>query len=398
MYQTVALNESGPFPLLSMTRGAWYYVQIVYAYICFLTGNLLFIRMAVKTVGPYRKQAVALAVISLMPWVADLAYQSGLSPFGVDLAPFGFAIAGPGMAWGVFRLRLFDFVPIARDTIFESMRDPVVVFDNEGRLADFNRIASAIFDTLDKEAIGVSAMHILSGYPELMDNLDAEYPENQDVQIRYQDESHVFELSIIPLISKLRRPIGKILILHEVTEQRELTEQLRALATLDGLTGVYNHRHLMALCQKELDRARRHGRPVTLLLADLDYFKQINDTHGHQAGDEVLREVAAVFQTNLRSSDILGRYGGEEFAVLLPETPPEFGLELADRIRADLASRTIRYGDTDITITASFGVSGGHFDDSNPGTLTELFQQADNMLYKAKDSGRNRVVRANDDK
>lgn len=394
VYKTVTLNESGPFPLLNMTRGAWYYVQVVYTYVCFLAGNFLFIGMAYKAVGTYRKQAMALAAISLLPWVADIGYQSGLSPYGVDLAPFGFAIAGPSLAWGIFRLRIFDFVPIARDTIFESMHDPVVVFDNAGRLADYNHIAASMFPILDKRSLGSEAKQVLASHPDLLKCMRDNSTEKRDIQIRYRNETRIFESSSVPMTSKMGRPVGKILMLHEVTEQRELTEQLRTLATLDGLTGIYNHRHLMALCQKELDRARRHGRPVTLLLADLDHFKEVNDMHGHQAGDEVLREAAAVFQKNLRSSDILGRYGGEEFAVLLPETLPQCGKDLANRIRRELAELSIRHEGQDIAITASFGVTGSRLENGNSDTLASLFQRADKMLYKAKNTGRNVVIQA----
>jgi len=399
VYKAVALNESGPFPVLSITRGMWYYINTVYAYSCLIAGNICFVAMAIKTIGPYRKQAVTLVAVSLLPWVADIIYQRGLSPWGMDLAPFAFAIVGPVLAWGIFYLRIFDFVPIARDTIFDFMDDPVIVFDTVDRLVDYNQAAGSIFEALDKRAIGIGAEIVFDGHPGLMKGLTGDISGSQDIRIRNRGTAHVFELSTMPVVSKMRREVGRIVVLHDVTEQRELMARLQDMATRDGLTCMFNHRYLMELSEKELERAKRHGRPLTFMLADIDFFKQVNDTYGHLAGDEVLRKVAEVFQRNIRSTDILGRYGGEEFGLILPETLPEDGKALADRIRDDLESVSIQSGGQNISVTASFGVSGCRIDSDNPDTLVSLFKRVDRMLYKAKKQGRNMVVLAegNDD-
>lgn len=394
VYKAVALNESGPFPVLNITRGMWYYINTVYAYSCLIVGNFCFLAMAIKTIGPYRKQAVTLVSVSLMPWVADVIYQQGLSPYGMDLAPFAFAIVGPVLAWGIFYLRIFDFVPIARDTIFDFMDDPVIVFDTADRLVDFNQAAASLFNALDRRSIGIDARSVFDGFPGLWKNINSDSSDVCEIRLRNRGTVHVFELSTMPVVSKMRRTVGRIVMLHDVTEQRELMDQLQELATRDGLTGVFNHRYLMDLSEKELERARRHDRPLTLMLADIDFFKQVNDTYGHLAGDEVLRKVAEVFKRNLRSTDILGRYGGEEFGLLLPETLPEDGKTLADRIRDDLESLRIRSGDQEITVTASFGVAGCRLHGDNPDTLVSFFKRVDEMLYKAKNRGRNLVVLA----
>jgi diguanylate cyclase (GGDEF)-like protein len=396
VYKAVALNESGPFPVLSITRGIWYYVNTTFAYCCLLAGNFSFLIMAIRMVGPYRKQAVTLGAISLVPWIGDMIYQRGLSPYGLDVAPFAFALVGPMLAWGLFHLRIFDFVPIARDVIFDFMHDPVIVFDNADRLVDYNRAAVAMLGSLDRRSIGIHAEQVFEGYPALLESLDAGFSDNRDIHLEYRGSEYVYELSTMPIVANVQRPMGRIVMLHDVTEQRGLVRRLHDMATRDGLTGAFTHRYFMDLAQREMDRAGRHGRPLTFMLADIDLFKQVNDKYGHLAGDEVLRKVAAIIRKNLRSSDVFGRYGGEEFGLVLPETLPEDGKALADRIRGDLAELSIPFGEQDITVTVtvSFGVSGCHFEDGASESLVSLFQRADKMLYKAKRGGRNRVVLA----
>jgi diguanylate cyclase (GGDEF)-like protein len=168
---------------------------------------------------------------------------------------------------------------------------------------------------------------------------------------------------------------------------------LDRLASLDGLTNVLNRRRFMELASVELDRARRHGRPVGLVLMDLDHFKSINDTRGHAAGDAALVALADVCRRELRTSDLLGRIGGEEFVVLLLETALPEALDAAERLRARIASAQVVYDGAAFGMTASLGVSSWPPEDS----LDALLHQADQAMYQAKTGGRDRVVAARGD-
>ena len=174
----------------------------------------------------------------------------------------------------------------------------------------------------------------------------------------------------------------------DVTAQRQAHEDLREQATHDPLTGVFNRRHVEDVLRQELDRAQRHQRPLSVAMVDADHFKAINDTHGHQTGDEVLRAISDRCQKTLRSHDVFGRYGGEEFVVVFPETDLEEAGAVAERLRAAVADRPIQVGDHALGVTVSIGVAAfapGH-------DLEKLFQRADSALYAAKQAGRN-VVR-----
>jgi diguanylate cyclase (GGDEF)-like protein len=173
----------------------------------------------------------------------------------------------------------------------------------------------------------------------------------------------------------------------------ELFGGMQRMAERDALTGLANRRRLLAFGQEESRRARRFGHPLAALMLDLDRFKQVNDRHGHGAGDDVLREVARRIQANVREIDLPARYGGEEFAVLLPETGLEMAREAAERIRLAVAGAPIPTRAGPLPVTLSAGVAAIERDGAS-GSLTSLLEAADAALYAAKAAGRNRVATA----
>ncbi|MDR2604609.1 MAG: GGDEF domain-containing protein [Desulfovibrio sp.] len=168
---------------------------------------------------------------------------------------------------------------------------------------------------------------------------------------------------------------------------------MRMRAEYDALTGIHNRRHFEELLDDEIQRLSRHGRPLSVLMADVDHFKRINDTWGHRTGDAVLREVAALLTGGIRSTDCCARYGGEEFVILLPYTDPDEAASLAERIRIRTAEHVFTAeGGVPLRLTVSFGVSGVGPADAL--SREELLSAADGALYAAKRQGRNRTCRA----
>jgi two-component system, cell cycle response regulator len=170
----------------------------------------------------------------------------------------------------------------------------------------------------------------------------------------------------------------------------EANRQLRLLSITDGLTGLYNHRHVHELLQEEHERCKRNGDPLAVAMLDLDRFKQLNDTHGHQTGDVVLADTARILREGAREVDMIGRYGGEEFIVILPEATEAAAVHFAERVREAVERHVFRSGDKEIRMTVSGGVASA----SAPDLLQpdELIRRADMALYEAKNGGRNRVV------
>ncbi len=168
-------------------------------------------------------------------------------------------------------------------------------------------------------------------------------------------------------------------------------QRLEELSRTDALTNVPNRRNLMEEASREFSRAGRSGQGMGLVMLDLDHFKMINDKYGHQGGDAVLREIAARLRDSLRGHDQIGRYGGEEFALVLPDTSPDGAKLTAERCRRLVSNTPVEFEGQQILVTASFGVS--HFGEGYPKqhTLEALFGRADEALYVAKEAGRDRV-------
>jgi diguanylate cyclase len=173
-------------------------------------------------------------------------------------------------------------------------------------------------------------------------------------------------------------------------ELQEKQRELERLTRNDGLTGLFNRNTFVELTQKELDRAQRQGTSTTILLMDLDFFKRVNDTWGHPAGDAVLKHVATITTSTVRSTDLVGRLGGEEFIVLLPGTSVEAAYKLAEKLRATLQANPARSDGVTIPITVSIGLAGTTAEQNL--NFDTLYRDADKALYIAKQQGRNRVI------
>ncbi|MBW4623016.1 MAG: diguanylate cyclase [Cyanosarcina radialis HA8281-LM2] len=201
------------------------------------------------------------------------------------------------------------------------------------------------------------------------------------------DLSHRIELTTADEIEQLAIAFNSM---AQKLEQSQT--DLRNLAILDGLTGVYNRREFNLQLRAELERSERYQHPCSLIMMDIDYFKKLNDTHGHQAGDEALRVVATLLKQEVRPTDRVARYGGEEFAVILPETTGEQALGVAQRLRETIAIASIPISEgMIIKVTVSMGVATFPTDATSEEALLSL---ADRSLYSAKKSGRNRVVKS----
>jgi diguanylate cyclase (GGDEF)-like protein/PAS domain S-box-containing protein len=185
---------------------------------------------------------------------------------------------------------------------------------------------------------------------------------------------------------------GKSLLMssiHDITERKQLEDKLKELATVDSLTGLNNRRHFMELSGLLFETAKRYGSHFAVVMLDIDHFKAINDFWGHEAGDLVLKNLSQIAQTSFRSTDVLGRVGGDEFAVVMPETDHVATMSAMERFRDAVDSAVITYEGTPLSITVSCGVA--QFVSENF-TLDGLLKKADMALYKAKRDGRNRVV------
>jgi diguanylate cyclase (GGDEF)-like protein len=177
---------------------------------------------------------------------------------------------------------------------------------------------------------------------------------------------------------------------HEIEERKRLEAALNDLAIADPLTGLYNRRHFFNLAEMQLEQATRYERTLSVMVLDIDHFKQINDTYGHAVGDRVIKHLAGNIEPTIRRADVTARFGGDEFVILMPETDSSQAVHLAERLQHQVAEKTISAKQSSFHLTLSIGVasSSAH---NHVASIDVLLEMADHALYQAKESGGNRV-------
>jgi diguanylate cyclase (GGDEF)-like protein/PAS domain S-box-containing protein len=281
-------------------------------------------------------------------------------------------------------------------TSVEQSPAAMVITDPEGVIQYVNPRFEMMSGYSSEEVQGKKPRIFKSGktgnevYAELWQTvLDGRSWEGEFENMRKDGRSYFVSAKITPLLDGAGK-IEKLLAIQEdVTEKKRLLEDLKRLAQHDGLTGCLNRNHFMHSLSAECARARRYQQPFSVLLFDLDHFKQVNDHHGHHAGDLVLREFVKEVNANLRENDLLGRLGGEEFGARLAQTKRADALLLAERLRLATEKLEVLVDETTIRFTVSIGVAEWQESDSD---AEDLLKRSDRALYDAKQSGRNRVA------
>ena len=380
----------GP-PYNDIEVGPTYVVMGAFILLCFICSHLLLLSRWKDTDRAYRPQLAALLAAHFIPMATSFLYLIGATPAGIDPVPMVCGATSLLMWWTVESNRLLTIIPIAKETIFHSIGDGVLVLDREGRLVEFNDSCRNLFPALDQSLFGQpleSVWKMMFGPASAPFTPGTEY-EEREVQTG-EPEERIFRVRISPLKQRGRRELrGTVMIITDITEFKRMQRKLEHLANHDELTRILNRRAFLEHCEKGYARSRKERTAFTAVLFDIDHFKRINDTYGHQAGDRVLVHVARVCQSFLSDDMLFARYGGEEFVLGLYGRTAEEGRQLAERLRENIATHPAMLENEAIRVTSSFGVaqSSGRRDES----LQKLLHFADEALYEAKRSGRNRV-------
>jgi diguanylate cyclase (GGDEF)-like protein len=208
------------------------------------------------------------------------------------------------------------------------------------------------------------------------------------VEFTTMDEGErYFRASISPVRAENKALMVKIILIREITDSVKLMKELEKAAYIDALTGLYNRKHFIELANNEIERALRQNQSVYTAMLDLDFFKNVNDSHGHAAGDLVLKNTAGIIRQTIRAYDLLGRYGGEEFVLLITNLDAQEAFNLMERIRENMEGTITKYEDIEIKITCSIGLA--KYDKTD--TLESSIKKSDEAMYIAKQSGRNMV-------
>ncbi len=225
IWSTIALDSSGSFSMLDLSYGPWFWVHIAYSYLLLSLGTLLLIQTLIRAPRLYRGQAAALLSGALAPWVGNALYITELSP--LDLTPLAFTLTGLAAIWGLFRFRLLDVVPVARDAVIEGMSDGVIVLDAQNRIVDLNPAAQAIIGRPAAEVIGQAAAQILSAWPDLIERYRDVTEARAEIVLGEGEAQRYYDLRISPLYNRRGYRAGRLVVLRDIAERKQAEEALQ---------------------------------------------------------------------------------------------------------------------------------------------------------------------------
>jgi diguanylate cyclase (GGDEF)-like protein len=290
----------------------------------------------------------------------------------------------------LFKYELFELLPFAYYSVFEAADYPIMILNNSLCLVRANSMAQSVFGEMIGGRSYLPLNEVFGSYP----NLESELIENEErlLIVQVHQETQYFTARLSSLVSQnnsTNGSFGYLLMFSNETSHINQVQNLEIAASVDPLTGSYNRRYFYGIAELTLDRAKREGAPLAIIMMDIDHFKETNDKYGHQAGDYVLQSLTAIIKEQLRNGDVLARYGGEEFVVLLPLTKPSSAGSIAERICSAIRGTEFTFYGQTIDLTISAGIGGAeHLASSN---INDYIALADNALYQAKEAGRNRV-------
>jgi diguanylate cyclase (GGDEF)-like protein len=388
----------GPFYLL---------LALFYAYGLILAGTVLLVHAFWNARGVYRNQYGLLLLAAVVALGPSLLSEAGLTPWpNLDLAPLGLAISGPLLAYALFYYRLLDLVPIARTLLVDIMQDAVIVLDQQQRVIDINQAALKLTQWTGRSPVGQAAQLVFGVWPTLMARLADPVEASAQIEL---DAAHTLQMSITPLHDQAGAARGRLIMLRDVSALKQAEQDLQSAnaqlrsnlaqietvhvelqeqALRDALTGLYNRRFLEEILPREIARASRDVQPLSVIFVDLDHFKGVNDTHGHAAGDQVLRIIGQFLVEAARASDVVCRYGGEEIVIVCPGMTLAAAVQRVEAWRQSIARMATEVNGTEISVTLSAGIA--EFP-THGQSMVSIVQAADKALYAAKAAGRNCV-------
>jgi diguanylate cyclase (GGDEF)-like protein/PAS domain S-box-containing protein len=409
---------TGSTEVMVYSHGPWFWVLIIFTYMLLALSIMMLALAAVRLWKFSKQQSLTLLLSIPLPIFANMLYVFFPDQFqGVDLTPVGFAFTGIILTIGIYNFYFLDLTPFARETLMEFLPEAIIVVDSHNIVLDINSAATKMLGKSQKLLIGDNIQPFLTRwlssqqdnsaggqYQVIIDQGSGEDHDNEGIEV----SKKIFDLCITPFKYKGSYS-GHILIFTDITERianedllfetneklnaqlveiHILKDQIEELAVRDALTGLYNRRFLNETLSREFSRAGREHYTICIAMIDVDHFKMYNDTFGHQAGDEVLVTLAKHLVENLREGDVVVRFGGEEFIVLMPFVTIETAENRINGLRASFSK--VRHRIDDLKgVTFSAGIASFPHHGS---TFDEVLRAADQALYHAKQAGRNQVV------
>lgn len=388
LWADIQLNRSNGFAGLSIDYGFWFRVQTFYAYALIPAGTLL-LAYELSSSPRHRRALIAVILAPLTVAALNLTHLLGFNPVSFfDPTPLGFAIGVTLLTRGVLHSGLLELSPALHRQVIGQLADGVLIIDDTGRIVDANQAARDLLGPVDSAFLGQPLARYLSSasVSELID-ADAGSLEVTLGPRTYHIRASRLQTAPAQTTAVVFRDITERL--EAERELRQVKQEMEQLAYTDSLTGLPNRRAFMQRLREECARVRRHQSELSVILLDLDLFKDVNDTYGHDVGDRVLAHLARSIAASTRDCDTAARLGGEEFALLLPGSSLAGTRQVAERLRRTIAELRVPCGPgSACSVTTSIGIAAVTADSAD---WQDLLKRADLALYQAKAAGRNRV-------
>lgn len=355
----------------------------------------LLVHLLVQPHPMYRSQTVLIIVGTMIPLVVNILYLFGITPVAhLNYSTATLSITGVMTGYALFKYRYLELYPLARDVIFEQMQDAVLVVNARGTIIDANRTAKRLMAE-PRELVGLEYRNLdalqnsLSVLGAMFEGTLARTGTPQEIRGR------LFDISSSIVNDKRGQRRCTFCILHDVTEREELHKRIEELGRRDPLTGVYNRGKLISSIDEKYHEAHAAKMPLSMAMLDIDSFKVINDTYGHEGGDRALEILAKILFRCVQPTDIIGRYGGDEFVIVSPAADESSIVSLAEQIREQVCSRVIITKAGSFSMQASIGIKTFRFegDPVFDDPATKLLSEVDAALYAAKRAGKNRIAK-----
>jgi diguanylate cyclase (GGDEF)-like protein/PAS domain S-box-containing protein len=405
VWSSYSLGKIGSNSII-YNHGPAFWVGIIYIYILVAFSTTLLILSSVKSQKVYRIQNLIFILASITPWMTSVLYITDLNPFpGLDITSLGFFFTGILMLIGIRQVNLLDYIPIAHELLFENINDGVLVFNENKKVVDMNPGAEKLMGMNFTELI-TNDNPTATKYWDLYDDHFSRTDNCRFEILSPYNNRTWLNINISPLKNRRGSFLGWVAIMEDITlrketekelhrinqrlasqldENRQLEKQLREQANRDAMTGVYNRACLKESLANEILYAEQQKQPLSILMIDVDYFKKINDTYGHKAGDDVLITLGKLLLSQTRDSDFVSRFGGDEFVLFLPNMNHEAAFQRAESWRQACKKIIIPGLADDIGFNISIGIA---VYPNNARTMDALLSEADRALYQAKQSGR----------
>ncbi len=408
MRQAISLDMSGPFSTISKAYGPWFWIHTAYSYSLAAVGSMIVGHTIFHPSRIYRSQALILMIGTVIPWIANAAYlvYRGRAFSGIDITPTAFAVSALLLEIGIAKTGLFSIIGFARNYVLDEIDDIVIVTDTQDQIVDLNLAAQNLLDVSINNAIGQDVSQIFQSLEKPSGNGDDKlshylklHPDSRisapdEISFLVQGEQRFYDITISPLNTGGKTLQGKLITGKDVTRQiktyqtlEQLQYELKEQAIRDPLTKLYNRRGLAKSLLDNLDTYKQENTYVSVIMADINEFKKINDHYGHHTGDQVLAQIAAILQKLCKPPGIAARYGGDEFVLIVPEnqaTGEQLAIDITNAVKQWNKDNSL----IEMPISLAIGFARCYPDSDEP--VEACLRKADSLMYQNKQNSKYR--------